>query len=481
MSESQQHADPPASRNRGTWLLTWLILAGLVLGAIIGQMLHDPAFDPATMTEDEHRHAWALELMSFIGADVFMGLLKMLIMPLIIASVIVGVSSVGDVRKLGRVGALTLGYYFGTMLLAVTIGLVLVLTIAPGEGVDLGEVYAEPAERAYGEREERLTDLSERGLTWALMDIVRRTIPDNPLAAAADPTLGNILAVIFFSILFAGTLTTLGERGKVVVQFFEIVFTVMMKLVHVVIWLAPVGVLCLLGLAVARIGLGVLADALGWYMATVLIGLAVHAFVVLPLLLWLIGGVRPFRYLHQVRAAVATALATSSSSATLPVTMEAAVEEGRCSRQASGLVLPLGATINMDGTALYEAVSVVFLAQLFGVALGLDVAIVIALTATLAAVGAAGIPEAGLVTMVIVIAAVNDVVTPPGAEPLIPLAAVGIVVGVDRILDMCRTAVNVWGDAAGARIITRFAPDPPTDPANATDTPANTEPESATP
>jgi Na+/H+-dicarboxylate symporter len=185
--------------------------------------------------------------------------------------------------------------------------------------------------------------------------------------------------------------------------------------------------------------------------------LALHGFVVLPLILWFFGRANPFRYAFQIRQALMTAFGTDSSSATLPVTMEEAKKYGGVSKRAAGFVLPLGATINMDGTALYEAVAVIFLFQCFGIPLGPTELGIIAFTATLAAIGAAGIPSAGLVTMVIVVQAVNSSLG-SGTEHL-PLAAVGMILGVDRILDMCRTTVNVWGDAVGAKIITRIAPD----------------------
>jgi solute carrier family 1 (high affinity glutamate transporter) protein 1 len=225
-----------------------------------------------------------------------------------------------------------------------------------------------------------------------------------------------------------------------------------------VIWLTPIGVFLLVAGTVGRIGLGELLGPLSRYMATVLVGLAIHAFIVLPLVLRLFAGGNPYRFMWRMKRALLTAFGTDSSSATLPVTIETAQEEAGCSRRASGFVLPLGSTINMDGTALYEAVAVVFLFQFFGIDLSFTELVVVVITATLAAIGAAGIPSAGLVTMVIVITAVNTSLAGRGAEAL-PLSAIGILLGVDRILDMCRTTVNVWGDAVGAKIITRIAPD----------------------
>jgi Na+/H+-dicarboxylate symporter len=190
----------------------------------------------------------------------------------------------------------------------------------------------------------------------------------------------------------------------------------------------------------------------------VLGGLAIHGLVIIPLVLWIFGRTNPFRYLHQMRQAMMTALATDSSSATLPVTIECATEFGGVSRKSAGFVLPLGSTINMDGTALYEAVAVVFIAQAFGIDLTMTELVIVAVTATLAAMGAAGIPSAGLVTMIIVINAVNDSLSGHGGA-VVPEAGIALIIGVDRLLDMFRTTVNVWGDAAGAKIIDRYAKD----------------------
>jgi Na+/H+-dicarboxylate symporter len=265
--------------------------------------------------------------------------------------------------------------------------------------------------------------------------------------------------VITFSIFFGVVVTLIGQRGRPITDFFDAVFEVLMKMVHAVIWLAPIGVFALMAWSVARIGLGVFSESIGLFMVVVLVGLAIHGLIVLPTVLWVLGRANPFRFMHQMRQALMTALATDSSSATLPVTIECATEFAGVSKRSAGFVLPLGSTINMDGTALYEAVAVVFMAQAFNVDLSITELIIVAITATLAAVGAAGIPSAGLVTMVIVVDAVNDSLS-VGSSGVIPLAGIGLIIGVDRLLDMCRTTVNVWGDAVGAQIIDRLEPHP---------------------
>jgi Na+/H+-dicarboxylate symporter len=208
---------------------------------------------------------------------------------------------------------------------------------------------------------------------------------------------------------------------------------------------------------VGQIGYQALLGPLSKYLAVVLAGLAIHGFIVLSAILFLFTRKNPFRFMWQMRKALMTAFGTDSSSATLPVTLQTAEHEGGCSKRAANFVLPLGSTVNMDGTALYEAVAVVFLFQLYGIDLGLLELIVVVITATLAAIGAAGIPSAGLVMMVIVINAVNTSLGNP--DKALPLAAIGVIIGVDRVVDMCRTTINVWGDCVGAKIITRMAPD----------------------
>jgi len=438
---------------RSKWLLTILIMIGLVLGVAVGQLLFDPDF-AVTMSDAQHAHAKAVMALHFVGDTVFLGLLKMLIIPLIASSVIVGVTSVGDFRELGKIGTATLVYYIVTMLIAAAIGLALVTTLRPGERITPEQ--KEAARQTYDASESIKRDIEQgpKGMLGAVQNLVQQIIPTNVVEAAAQ---GRALPVIFFSILLAIVITTLGEKGRQLSEIIATFFEAIMKLVHVVIWLTPVGVFALLAWTVARIGLGVFVDAIGVYILTVLVGLALHAFIVLTLICWLVGGCNPFKYMHQMRQALMTALGTDSSSATLPVTIECATELAGVSKKSATFVLPLGATINMDGTALYEAVAVVFLAQAYGIELNFATLVLVAITATFAAIGAAGIPSAGLVTMVIVVETVNGTLAATPGAPSIPVAAIGLIVGVDRFVDMCRTTVNVWGDAVGAKIIEKVS------------------------
>ncbi len=437
---------------KGRALLTSLILAGLVIGAIVGQFLHDPDYVYNVTALDEHAHAGALRAFKLVGRDIFMGLLFMVIVPLIVASVITGVTSVGNFARLGSIGLKTLAYYFSTMLIAVVVGLVLVNAIEPGQ-IGYTEAEKQAAAEQYAKSgKDAAVQAGPRSLGQALLTVLTNLVPANPIEAALKP---DTLKLIVFSLLFGIVLTTIGPLGRPVAEFFRGVNEVMIRLTLLVLWVAPVGVLSLLAYSVAQIGLGAFTAKIGVYMITVLSGLGIHGIVILPLALWLVGRYRPVRFASDMRQSLLMALSTASSSATLPVTMQCAQDNAGVSKKASAFVLPLGATINMDGTALYEAVAVVFLAQVYGADLGPIQMVLIALTATLAAVGAAGIPEAGLVTMAIVVAAVNSSI----GHEVIPIEGIGLILGVDRILDMCRTTVNVWGDAVGAKIISRSEPD----------------------
>jgi Na+/H+-dicarboxylate symporter len=424
-------------RHARTNLLTILILLGLVAGALVGQFV---VHDPAVPIGADH---WMRE----VGDVVLIRPLKLLIIPLIFFSVIAGISRIGDPARLGLVGGATLVYYLATMLLAVVLGTTLVSWLQPGVlPADAGAAMIAASESAW-------SPSGGQSLGSAWMNIVHQVIPVN---IVQDMAAGRPLGVIVFAILFALALSAGGERTEAARRFFDACFEGMMLLVRWVIWLTPIGVFFLVAWTVGRIGLDQVGGPLGAYMGTVLLGLAVHGFIVLPLVLWLCTRKNPFRFMWQMQRALFTAIGTDSSSATLPVTIDTAENEGECSKRAANFVLPLGSTINMDGTALYEAVAVVFLFQLYGIDLAFSQLVVVVITATLAAIGAAGIPSAGLVTMVIVISAVNTSLTGSATEGL-PLAAIGFIIGVDRLLDMCRTAINVWGDAVGAKIISRIA------------------------
>lgn len=360
--------------------------------------------------------------------DLFLKALKMIIVPLVMASIIVGITGLGDVRKLGRLGGMTVAYYAATTGLAVAIGILVVNVLKPGEGISMAGLEV-PENVA-----------AKESLGFA--DIVLSFVSDNIVRSMAEL---DILPIIIFSLVLGGVLTTLGEKGEPVIRFFVGLNEAVMKMVHLVMFLAPVGVF---GLIAGRFGaagdLGQLIGGLAKYMTAVLAGLGIHALIVLPLIVWTFGGRNPFRYLYGMLTPLLTAFSTASSSATLPLTLEATIHKNGVREKTAYFVLPLGATVNMDGTALYESVAAIFIAQAAGIELSAMQQVMIFLTATLAAIGAAGIPQAGLVTMVIVLRAVG-----------LPLEGVGLILAVDWLLDRFRTAVNVWGDACGAAVIDR--------------------------
>ena len=385
--------------------------------------------------------SFVLGITQFCG-DLFLQVLKLLVIPLVVTSMICGITSLGDIRKLGRVGGWTISYYMATCAVAVLIGIVLVIVIKPGSHVD--DTFAYVTENVEAKR--------DTGVMETLLNVFRGRegdpgsgmFPSNIFQAASKT---NVLALIVFAICFGGALTTLGNKGRVAIDFFVAVNEAVMKMVHLVIVFAPIGIFGLVAYNIARNGggeaFGEELRRLGWYVATVLIGLAAHG-VVLGLLLPILAGRNPFTYTYNMLRALLTAMSTASSAATLPVTMECVEENNKVSNRSTSFVLPLGATINMDGTALYEAVAVIFIAQSLGIDLGTGQLVIIFLTATLAAVGAAGIPEAGLVTMVIVLTAVG-----------LPLEGIGTILAIDWFLDRMRTTVNVYGDSIGAAVVDR--------------------------
>jgi Na+/H+-dicarboxylate symporter len=358
-----------------------------------------------------------------ILGDLFIRLLKVIIIPLIMASMVAGIVSLGNIKKLGRIGLKTFLYYMATTALAVGIGLILVNLINPGVGVDIGA--------------ETAAELSEREAP-TIISILTDILPENLFDAMAKD---KVLSIIFFSILLGVAISSIGEKGRPLATLFEAFNAVMMKITDWILRLAPVGIFALMACTIGTMGLSVLRPLL-LYMVTVIVGLLIHAIIILPMLLTIFGKLSPVKLFKDVFSAIATAFSTASSAATLPITMDCLQENTGVSNKITSFVLPLGATINMDGTALYEAVAAMFIAQAYGIEMGLWQQMVIMLTATLASIGAAAIPGAGLITMVIVLKAVN-----------LPVEGIAMILAVDRLLDMLRTAVNVWGDTCGTVVV----------------------------
>ncbi|MCP4158307.1 MAG: dicarboxylate/amino acid:cation symporter [bacterium] len=481
---------------------------------------------------------------SILG-KIFLSLLMMIVVPLVMFSIIVGITNLGDVRKIGSIGKRTILYYFATTGISVLIGIILVNIIQPGAGITPGEkhpgfsyqldttnnrvvtlvdqqfdryayddkyvliladqgvkgniqtitptavtvamweglsedetVYlkkkdgsAFPVRKENGQLmvSEKELQSSGRGveITLTVADRIRAKEDKGILSTIEEVVVGNkaegregmiprnvfnamqrmeILPLIFFSLLFGAALSVLGERAQKGIEFISILNDTILKIVDWIMYVAPFGIF---GIIAARIGQaggfqGFLPElaAVGKYSFTVILGLGVHGLVILPLILYFIGRRTPVKFLIGVGSALLNAFSTASSSATLPLTMEAVEKQNGISKRTANFVLPIGATINMDGTALYEAVAAMFIAQVYGIELGAMQQLIIFLTATLAAIGAAGIPEAGLVTMVIVLKAVG-----------LPIEGIGLILTIDWLLDRFRTTVNVWGDSVGAGVI----------------------------
>ena len=373
-----------------------------------------------------------------LGGEIFLNLLTMMVVPLVMASVMSGIIGLGDIRKLGRPGSLAVTYYLMTTVLAVIVGLLMVNLIQPGVGVDQTTLDASLAEGQVSTAGREDADLGT-----ILRGLVLMLFTDNLIESAAKTSL---LPLILFSIIFAGMLTTMGTRVQALTEIIVQVNEALLSFILLLMKLAPFGIFCLVtarfGEAQAGGNLGAVLQQTGAYFGTVLAGLGVHAFLTLPLILWIFTRRNPFRFMYQMSQALLTAFSTASSTATLPITMNCAVEKAKVSKQSSDFVLPLGATINMDGTALYEAAAAIFIAQAIGFELTITSQLVIAVTATMAAIGAAGIPEAGLVTMVIVLNAVG-----------LPVEYIGLILSVDWLLDRFRTAVNVFGDSLGSAVV----------------------------
>lgn len=360
----------------------------------------------------------------------FLNTLSMLVIPLLVSAVISGVTSLGDVRHLGRISAITVTYYFVTVAIAVLIGLIMVNLIQPGVGVSTAGLE---------QPDELLRVVEERGIG----DILLSMVAPNLIAAAAET---NLLPLILWSVAFGIALATLGEKGRPAARFFESLNEGMMLLVSWVMYFAPIGVFGLIagmfGAAGSPQAFLDKISAVGLHVVTVLSGLTIH-FAVLVIILLMVAR-QPISYLVNMLRAIVTAFATASSTATLPITMQCAKESG-IDERARRFVLPLGSTVNMDGTALYEAAAAMFIAQAYDLQLGLGQQAIIFITATLAAIGAAGIPQAGLVTMIIVLQVVG-----------LPIEGIGLLLAVDWFLDRFRTATNVWGDAVGAAVVHRY-------------------------
>ncbi|BCD62856.1 hypothetical protein NitYY0826_C1741 [Nitratiruptor sp. YY08-26] len=359
--------------------------------------------------------------------DIYLKLLKMLIIPLVFASIFIAITSLSGKEELKSIGIKAFAYYLTTTALAVILGLFIFHLFNPGAGEHLLQLPS---------------NFSVEHKDLSINDFLLSFIPANIFAALSK---GAILPIIFFTILFAvGALFITEQKRTTLYNFFDSVNDAMMVLAKWVITLTPIGVFSLIAATVAKNGLDPIFNLYS-YVLTVLAALAIHALLTLPALAFFIGRFNPYKYFLQIKEAPLIAFSTASSSATLPVSLEVTEEKGGVSKKVAGFVLPLGATINMDGTALYESIAVMFIANISGVELTLAQQITIFITVTFASIGAAGIPGAGLIMMTMVLDSVG-----------LPVESIALIITVDRFLDMFRTAVNNWGDLLGAKLIQRL-------------------------
>jgi proton glutamate symport protein len=385
------------------------IFLGIVLGVLAGVLFREQAvvFKP-------------------IG-EMFIRLLKMVIVPLVFASLVMGIVNVGSIQSLGRMGIRTTVYYLITTIIAVMTGMLMINTIQPGVGSNL-------------HKEMDLLAVVDNGAV-DFVSVITEIVPENIFATMVNE---NMLGLIFFSMVFGCALAVLGRKVEPISKMISSLNDVMLKITDWIMLLSPIGVFALMATLVGETGLAAFKP-LTFYMVTVLLGLGFHLFVNLSCVLLFVAKYSPVVFFQKMFPALATGFSTDSSIATLPVTMDCLEKNVGVSNQVAGFVAPLGATVNMDGTALYEAVAAMFIAQVYGIELTIIQQVIISITAVLASIGTAGIPSAGLITMAIVLKSVN-----------LPLEGVGLILAVDRVLDMCRTIVNVFGDACGALVIAKM-------------------------
>lgn len=405
------------------------ILIGLILGAVAGVMAH-------ALARDAEWVRWTADNIANPVGQVFLRMLLMTVVPLVFASITLGVSGIGDIRRVGRIGGKTLAFFLLSSALASVVGLVLVNTVRPGMGMDpamrqqLFETYRSQAE-----------GLQAGGGVRFGIDTFVNMVPRNVVGAAADM---EMLGVIFFSLMFGAALTLIPkDRAEPMVRVLQALGDVILKIIDFAMRLAPYGVFGLIFVVTSRFGWEILGQ-LGKYVLVVVIGLSIHALGTLSIMVRTLGGMSPWTFWKKARPSVITAFSTSSSNATLPTNIAVAERDMGLSPEIAGFVLPLGATMNMNGTALYEGVTVLFLAQVFGIDLTLGQQIVVIVLSVIMAVGAAGVPGGSLPLIMVVLATVG-----------VPPEAIAVILGVDRLLDMCRTTLNVSGDLTAAVYVAR--------------------------
>jgi dicarboxylate/amino acid:cation (Na+ or H+) symporter, DAACS family len=414
------------------------ILAGLVLGAALGIAVN------ALLGGTDRRVEWAVFHITEPVGELFLRLLLMTVIPLVFSSLVVGISGIGDIRKLGRIGLKCFIYTLVVSAISVAIGISLANLVRPGERID-GATAKALVERYSADAGRRVQAAAAQTgpAPSPLMQVVRTLAPSNPFAAAASET-PNMIYLMFFAVVLAIAVTLLpAAETRPLIHFFEALFQVSAKIIDIVMWFAPFAVACLLFTTTARFGFDLLR-ALAWYVVTVLVGLSLHMFGVYSLSVGLLSRISPIEFFRRIQAVMLTAFSTSSSNATLPTALRVSQVNLGVPREINTFVLTVGATMNQNGTALYEGVTVLFLAQLAGIHLSLGQQVVVAYLAILGGVGTAGVPSGSIPFIIVVLASI-------GVNP----SLIALILGVDRILDMCRTTLNVTGDITAATYVAR--------------------------
>ncbi len=416
--------------------LHWQILIAIILAGIVGSIIF--SYRESTGLEPTILTIQYISIFDYIGT-IFLNALRMIIVPLIMSSIIVGVSGIGSGGNLGALSGKTILFYVTTTLAAILVGLLVINAIGPGydgNGDPVGEQLALSEPTA-----ELQASIEDKGV-GDVAKVFQRMVPPNIVAAAVE---GQMLGIIFFSILFGYFMTQLShDYAEPLFKFWDGMFHVMMKMTEWIMTFAPIGVFGLVAAVIAEAGLKA-AGPLAVFSLSVLLALGIHAFITLPLLLRFVGRVNPVKTFVGASKAMLTAFSTASSSATLPVTMKGVEENIGVSNKVSSFVLPLGATVNMDGTALYECAAAIFIAQAYGYTLTFGMQFSIVVIALMTSIGVAGVPSASLVAIAIILTAVG-----------LPIEAIGVLLVFDRILDMARTSINVWGDCSAATIVARL-------------------------
>lgn len=404
--------------------LTTLIFIALISGAVVGIIINS-FFSNVTVLENI-----VVNGVFYIVGQGFISLMKMLVVPLVFCSIVCGAASIGDTKTLGNVGVRTIVFYICTTMMAVAVALAVASLINPGIGLDMSAV----------ENVSTSVDSSSTSTSVSIVDTILNIIPTNPIASLAN---GEMLQIIFFALIVGVILAKLKEKAQLVSNFFQQGNDIMMEMTMMIMQIAPIGVFCLIARTFSQLGFNAMIPMFK-YMITVVLALAVQCYGVYMIMLKVLGGLNPFKFVKKFFPVQAFAFSTATSNATIPLNIDTLEEKMGVSRKISGFTIPLGATINMDGTSIMQGVAVIFVAQAFGIELSAVDYLTVIATATLASIGTAGVPSVGLVTLAMVFDSVG-----------LPVSGIGLIMGIDRILDMLRTAVNITGDAVCTTIVAK--------------------------